>query len=200
MYLPYIEWRMHFTFHLQYKHCGTFANRKFEELPYPKKSGNVRPHSSNAIRKMLPHHSHSSCEYATPSSGTFPLASYKEVPPPRIGHRQEIWHFGLFHQSIFGFNSSYVYIYWQRRKNSSSTVMKDFVLSSYRSHFFDSHDVKSEFPLSIYIILGILQLIEWIRQLATYLFIFRPLWRKFSCWKLPTILLSLLTAVSSTAN
>ena len=73
---------MHFTFHLQYKRCGTFANRKFEELPYPKKSGNVRPHSSNAIRKMLPHHSHSSCEYATPSSGTFPLASYKEVPPP----------------------------------------------------------------------------------------------------------------------
>ena len=36
----------------------------------------------NSIRKMLPHHSHSSCEYATPSSGTFPLASYKEVPPP----------------------------------------------------------------------------------------------------------------------
>ena len=72
----------HFTFHLQCKHSGTFANRKFEELPYPKKSGNVRPHSSNSIRKMLPHHSHSSCEYATPSSGTFPLASYKEVPPP----------------------------------------------------------------------------------------------------------------------
>ena len=22
----------HFTFHLQYKHCGTFANRKYEEL------------------------------------------------------------------------------------------------------------------------------------------------------------------------
>ena len=46
--------------------------------------------------------------------------------------------------------------------------MKDFVLSSYRGHFFDSYDVKSEFPLSIYIILGILQLIEWIRQLDTY--------------------------------
>ena len=85
----------HFTFHLQYKHSGTFANRKFEELPYPKKSGNVRPHSSNSIRKMLPHHSHSSCEYATPSSGTFPLASYKEVPP-RIGYRQEIWRFAFF--------------------------------------------------------------------------------------------------------
>ena len=49
----------------------------------------------NSIRKMLPHHSHSSCEYATPSSGTFPLASYKEVPP-RIGYRQEIWRFAFF--------------------------------------------------------------------------------------------------------
>ena len=52
--------------------------------------------------------------------------------------------------------------------------MKDFVLSSYRGHFFDSYDVKSEFPLSIYIILGILQLIEWIRQLATYIFVYIP--------------------------
>ena len=26
----------HFTFHLQYKHSGTFANRKYEELSYPK--------------------------------------------------------------------------------------------------------------------------------------------------------------------
>ena len=59
----------HFTFHLQYKHSGTFANRKYEELSYPKKSENVRPHSSNSI------------ENATPSSGTSPLASYKEVHP-----------------------------------------------------------------------------------------------------------------------
>ena len=36
-------------FHLQYKHSGTFANRKYEELSYPKKSGNVRPHSSKSI-------------------------------------------------------------------------------------------------------------------------------------------------------
>ena len=34
------------------------------------KSENVRPHSSNCI------------ENATPSSGTSPLASYKEVPSP----------------------------------------------------------------------------------------------------------------------
>ena len=26
----------HFTFHLQYKHSGSFSNRKFEELSYPK--------------------------------------------------------------------------------------------------------------------------------------------------------------------
>ena len=54
----------------QYKHSGTFANRKYEELAYPKKSENVRPLSSDSI------------ENATPSSGTSPLASYKEVRPP----------------------------------------------------------------------------------------------------------------------
>ena len=37
----------------------------------PKKSENVRPHSSNSI------------ENATSSSGSSPLASYKEVPPSR---------------------------------------------------------------------------------------------------------------------
>ena len=33
------------------------------------------------LLKMRPHYSQSSYENATPSSGTFPLASYKEVPP-----------------------------------------------------------------------------------------------------------------------
>ena len=61
----------HFTFHLQYKHSGTFANRKYGELSYPKKSENA-----------LPHYSQSSRENATPSSGTSPLASYKEVLTP----------------------------------------------------------------------------------------------------------------------
>ena len=82
----------HFTFHLQYKHYGTFANRirKFEELPYPKNQKMCHPVLVTLL-KMLPNYSHSSRENATPSSGTFPLASYKEVPPPpRIGHRQEI--------------------------------------------------------------------------------------------------------------
>ena len=96
----------HFTFHLQYKHSGTFANRKYEELSYPKNQKMCDPILVTLL-KMRPHYSQSSRENATPSSGTFPLASYKEVPP-RIGHRQEIWRFGLFHQSIFGFNSSYV--------------------------------------------------------------------------------------------
>ena len=27
--------KVHYTFHLQYKHSGTFANRKYEELSYP---------------------------------------------------------------------------------------------------------------------------------------------------------------------
>ena len=65
-----------FTFHLQYKHCGTFANRKYEELSYPQKSGNVRPHPGNSIENTT------SRENATPSSGTSPLASHKEVAPP----------------------------------------------------------------------------------------------------------------------
>ena len=49
-------------FHLHYKHSGTFTNRKYEELSYPQKSENVRPHSSN------------SSENATPFSDTSPLA------------------------------------------------------------------------------------------------------------------------------
>ena len=44
----------HFTFHLQYKHFGTFANRKCEELFYPQKSENVRTHSSNSIENATP--------------------------------------------------------------------------------------------------------------------------------------------------
>ena len=34
------------------------------------------------LLKMQPHNSQSSRENATPSSGTSPVASYKEVPPP----------------------------------------------------------------------------------------------------------------------
>ena len=34
------------------------------------------------LLKMQPHYSQSSRENATPSSGTSPVASYREVPPP----------------------------------------------------------------------------------------------------------------------
>ena len=43
-----------FNLHLQYKHSGTFANCKCEELSYPPKSENVRPHSSNSIENAIP--------------------------------------------------------------------------------------------------------------------------------------------------
>ena len=62
----------HFTFHLQHKHSGTFVNRKQEELSYPKKSENVRPHFCNSIEN----YSHISGENATPSSCTSPLPYY----------------------------------------------------------------------------------------------------------------------------
>ena len=38
------------------------------------------------LLKMRPHSSQSSRENATPSSGTSPLASYKEVTPPGYFH------------------------------------------------------------------------------------------------------------------
>ena len=71
-----------------------FANRKHEKLSYPQKTENVRPHSSNSVENETPllaceqallFGRVSSCENATPSSGTSPLASYKEVPPPPGG-------------------------------------------------------------------------------------------------------------------
>ena len=61
----------HFTFHLQYKHSGTFANRKYEEQK-------MRDPILVTLLKMRPHYSQSTRENATPSSGTSPLASYKE--------------------------------------------------------------------------------------------------------------------------
>ena len=48
----------------------TFLNVCWRRTFLPQKSENVRPHSNNSI------------DNATPSSGTSPLASYKEVPPP----------------------------------------------------------------------------------------------------------------------
>ena len=48
----------HFTFHphLKYKHSGTFANRKYEELSHPKNQKMCTgPHSSKTLLKMRPH-------------------------------------------------------------------------------------------------------------------------------------------------
>ena len=48
--------------------------------PYlPPKTENLRPHS---LLKTRPHYSQSSCENATPSSGTSPIASCKRLPSP----------------------------------------------------------------------------------------------------------------------
>ena len=33
---PFFKLKEHLTFHPEYKHSGTFANRKYEELSYPK--------------------------------------------------------------------------------------------------------------------------------------------------------------------
>ena len=68
----------HFTFHLQYKYSG---NRKYEQLSYPKNPKMCVPILVTLL-KMQPHHSQSSRENATASSGTSPLASYMEVPLP----------------------------------------------------------------------------------------------------------------------
>ena len=76
----YILNEEHFTFHPQYKHSGTFANRKYEEFSYPKNQKMCDPILVTLL-KMRSHYSQSSRENATPSSVTFPLASYKEVPP-----------------------------------------------------------------------------------------------------------------------
>ena len=70
-----------FTFHLQYKHSGTFANRKYEELSYPKNQKMCDPILVTLL-KMRPHDSQSSRENVTPSCGTSTLASHNEVPPP----------------------------------------------------------------------------------------------------------------------
>ena len=69
---------MTFTFHLQYKHSGTFANRNCEELSYPQTPKMYDPILVTLLKMEL-HYSQSSRENATPSSGTSPLASYKEL-------------------------------------------------------------------------------------------------------------------------
>ena len=54
---------------------------KNKELYYPKNQKMCDPILVTLL-KMRPHYSQSSRENATPSSGTSPLGSYKETPPP----------------------------------------------------------------------------------------------------------------------
>ena len=69
-----------FTFHLKYKHSGTFGNLKSEGLFCLKNQKMCDPILVTLL-KMPPHDSESSRENATPSSETSPLTSYKEAPP-----------------------------------------------------------------------------------------------------------------------
>ena len=96
----------HLTFHLQYKHFGTFANRKCEELCNPKKSENMR-HHFGLLKKIRPHCSQSSRENATPSSDTSPLASYKELRPLPKGSRFQI---SLFWTACFCFPTKMLHL------------------------------------------------------------------------------------------
>ena len=91
----------HFTFHLQYKHSGTFANCKIsEELHTPKTTTprmcdpllvaplKMLPIIVNPVVKMRPH----------PAAHPL-LASYKEVPhPPRERNADTDQH--KFHRAI----------------------------------------------------------------------------------------------------
>ena len=79
-----IKWNEeHFIFHLRYKYSGPFVNGKYEELFHPKNPKMCDPILVTLL-KMRPHYSQSSRENATPSSGTSPLASHKEVPPQPV--------------------------------------------------------------------------------------------------------------------
>ena len=81
IYRPSVLNEEHFTFHLQYKHSGTFANRKYEEQSYPKNQKMCDPILVTLL-KMPPHESQSSRENATPSSGIW--GSTLLPPPPRL--------------------------------------------------------------------------------------------------------------------
>ena len=59
----------HSTSHLQCKHSGTFANRKYEKLSYTKNQKMCDP-ILVIVLKMWPYYSHYRRENATPSSGT----------------------------------------------------------------------------------------------------------------------------------
>lgn len=52
----------------------------------------------------------------------------------------------------------------KNKKNSNSTEIKLRIYGRRTGVISSIHNVKSQFPLSIFIILGILQVIDWIQQ------------------------------------
>ena len=58
-----------FTFHIQYKHSGTFANRKYEELSHPKNQKMCHPIIVNPVVKMRPHPAAHLLQVSAPSRG-----------------------------------------------------------------------------------------------------------------------------------
>ena len=93
----------HFTCHLPYKHSGTFANHKYEErVSLTPKNKKICNPVLVTLLKMRPHYSHFTRENAAPSSGTSPLASYKEVAPRPPGcHATWAKHTRILVHSIF---------------------------------------------------------------------------------------------------
>ena len=71
----------HFLDCMKNKQSVTFANRKYEELSYPKNQKMCDPILVTLL-KIRPHYSQSSRENATPSSGTSPLAAIRKYPSP----------------------------------------------------------------------------------------------------------------------
>ena len=79
---------------LQYKHSGTFANRKYEAILI-------------TLLKMRPQ---SSRENATPSSSTSPLAFYKQVPLPPRDTALSTFPFPFLFSPLLSIRSSYPFL------------------------------------------------------------------------------------------
>ena len=75
-------------FHLQYKQYNILVRLltvNVKNCLTPQNSEMCDPILVTLL-KMQPRYSQSTRENATPSSGTSPLASYKEVPPTRVAN------------------------------------------------------------------------------------------------------------------
>ena len=64
----------HFTFHLQYKHSDTFANRKYDDLSYPKNQKMCDPFDKTLL-KMRAQGTGNQPWKGDPSTGTSQIAS-----------------------------------------------------------------------------------------------------------------------------